>query len=269
MKKFYWLMFILMIAVLAACGGDESASEATATTAPTDIPITDTPADTATPFQNPTLPPAATIQVGGATARPTRTPAATITPAPSATSNLNPEVTPLDLSSDNEQSAAPDDNQSAPPPDDTGSIIEPGFTIDYSEIETILKQDIPPTDASDTIIAGTQQVSFDENLNAVVVSFDISGSSGQLNITAQINFLFLDEQLFVNVAAANVTGTTEAYNGDAIDEIASDFQTAIIEAVADKIFLEVGEQRAFAITSYEITTTGISIDTVVGQESLD
>ncbi|MFP4324246.1 MAG: hypothetical protein ACLFTK_17455 [Anaerolineales bacterium] len=206
---------------------------------------------------NPTLPPAVDLSQDTATPRPTRTLAPTLELGPTATSNLNPDVTPVDFVDDAPEDDEPDDEpapEEAPPP---------RLLLEYFELAVRL-QSYEQTRVEDELLRSTQVVEFTDN--GIELRFDMipEGESNATNLTALVAVELSAEDGRLSMQIDEIYETNDpsrAYVGVLTQEMEDRLQRALDNLIEVEARSE-GVTGAFAVVDYSETETGIEVEII-------
>jgi len=255
------LVFSIFIALLVAC--EEDAEEPAPSPVPTEVMMTASPIPpTATRFVNPTLPPAATLQVGGGTTAPTRTLAPTITPAPTSTSNLLIPVTP-----DEPKPGEDTTTGGGGGVDDlfASGVEGPAFTISFAELTDQIRA-YPVPIAIDTVAEDSHQVILDDT--GLKLTFDVflSGQAEPVNITAGIilDSLSSPGRVLVSLEPAYYSDTPAELYVDALtEELAEQLENALDYLIIENATSILEGSIPFAVVELTVSADGLNVKTVV------
>jgi|GEM_PF-6291543 len=257
MRIFIWLIagsIIVMIGV--ACNDSSTPTEATAavvqnTQAPTQV------MPSATPLPRNTLPPPATFAVETAPALPTRIAPPTITPQPSATSNLNLET--------DEQSANTSSDDDSPSPDepntDGGSD---SITITFSNIAADMRNydGFTPSNGG-TILIDTLRVGFSQTLVELSVDIDLNGETQTLIMELTFEFRSDLGRVLINRLGAYEESTPADTYPDAILllQLLEQAQTSLDRLISQGHQARTGDESLFTVEDFALGSNNIIVVT--------
>ncbi len=233
LKPFIWLgLWLILSMMLGACGNQDAPPPTIAPFIPdttvTAIFPTLTPSVTplrtgipASTVQYATLPPERDLVPASATPRPMPTLAASITPAPSATSNLNPAVTPVEL--------LPQTPIAEATLEGIARIEDATVLVEYFDLSTRL-QSYEPVTLDDTLLPDTQVVEHTDEGLEFRFAVRPADSDARLDVTALVSLTLPTDaaQPRVSIRRAYLTDDpAEAYQGALVDEMGDRFQRAL------------------------------------------
>jgi hypothetical protein len=252
MKKLI-LLFVLL--TLAACSGDDGEDTADNTSGTTEVIIVGPTVDPSTNTPPPTvgrstLPPVQDLDSASATPRATRTAAATLTLGPSATSNVNPDVTPFDM-----LGPSPTPIRIQPDPD-SGQMA---FTMTFGELLEVYRFGGVPLDSDDQVVSGSQDV-FVETGQPTLRFRVLTPDDETITVKVEIELVIDEGGIVVTTGDTSLEENPEEIYGDAA--LVASMVTLLQESlnnVVDAVVFASGYEGAYGVANIEITPDGIVI----------